>query len=35
MNLFATKNSYNFNPAMQNNQHGLKVVCKYFSYEKE
>ena len=35
MYLFATKNSYNSNQAMQNNQHGLIGVCKYFSYEEK
>ncbi len=32
MYLFATKNSYNSKQAMQNNGHGLIVVCEYFSY---
>lgn len=35
MYLFATKNSYNFNQAMQNNGHGIIVVCEYFSYEEK
>ena len=32
MYLFVAKNLYNSNQAMQNNEHGLKVVCKYFDY---
>ena len=35
MYLFATKNSYNSKQAMQNNGHGLIVVCEYFSYEEK
>lgn len=35
MYLFATKNSYNSNWAVQNNGHGLIVVCEYFSYEEK
>ena len=35
MYLFAIKNSYNSNWAMQNNGHGLIGVCEYFSYEEK
>ena len=35
MYLFAAKNSYNSKQAMQNNGHGLIVVCEYFSYEEK
>ena len=35
MYLFATKNLYNPNQAMPNNEHGLIVVCEYFSYEEK
>ena len=35
MYLFATKNSYNSEQAMQNNGHGLIGVCEYFSYEEK
>ena len=35
MYLFATKNSYNSKWAVQNNGHGLIVVCGYFSYEEK
>ena len=35
MYLFATKNSYNSNQAMQDNQHGLIDVCEYFSDEEK
>lgn len=35
MDLFATKNSYNFNQAMLNHKHGLRVVFEYFSYEEK
>ena len=35
MYLFATKNSYNFKQAVQNNGHGPIVVCEYFSYEEK
>ena len=35
MNSFVIRNSYNLKQAMQNNQHGLIVVCEYFSYEEK
>lgn len=35
MYLFVTKNSYNSKQVMQNNGHGLIVVCEYFSYEEK
>jgi len=35
MYLFAAKNPYNSNWTMQNNGHGLIVVCEYFGYEEE
>ena len=35
MYLFVTRNSYKSYQAMQNNGHGLIVVCEYFSYEEK
>ena len=35
MYLFATNNSYISKQSMQNNEHGLIVVCEYFSYEEK
>ena len=34
MYLFVANNSYNSNQAVQNNMHGLGVVCKYLGYEE-
>lgn len=35
MFLFVGNNSYENIQAMQNNQHGLNVVCKYSGYEEK
>ena len=35
MYLFVANNSYGSNQAMQNNGHGLRVVCKYFGSEEK
>ena len=35
MFLFVVENTYEMIQAMQNNQQGLNVVCKYLGYEEK